>query len=317
MGGLRKKMPWTAGTMLVGCLAIAGAGVPLVVGLSGYYSKDSILAQVFSFKGLNTQYSWLFYAAAGGAAITAFYMFRLWYMTFAGEPRDEHIYEHAHESPKVMYVPLVILAFLAATAGWVIPFTNIEIPTVLEQARPAGTADGVSVTGPRLAPDLAMPAEYLSHQPAIHVPVSFIAFGTALAGFLFATAFYGLRTLDPEDARKTFGRLYDFVKNKWWFDELYDFVFVRPVLKISNWVAAIDRRGIDWVADNLAYGVQALSRVDDWIDRLFVDGPINWIARWTYRAGLWLRTLQTGQLRQYVMLIVVGTVALFVLISLY
>ena len=118
MGGLRKKMPWTAGTMLVGCLAIAGAGIPLVVGLSGYYSKDGILAQALSFRQANPLYGYFFWIATAGAAITAFYMFRLWYMTFAGKPRDEHVYHHAHESPWVMVGPLVILAFFAVVAGW-------------------------------------------------------------------------------------------------------------------------------------------------------------------------------------------------------
>ena len=99
--------------MLVGCLAIAGAGIPLVVGLSGYYSKDGILAQALSFKRPNPMYGYFFWIATAGAAITAFYMFRLWYMTFAGKPRDEHVYHHAHESPWVMVGPLVVLAFFA------------------------------------------------------------------------------------------------------------------------------------------------------------------------------------------------------------
>ena len=86
MGGLRKKMPITAYTMLVGCLAIIGAGVPFVIGLSGYYSKDSIIAQSLSFMQLNqaSLVRRFFYVAVGGASLTAFYMFRLWYMTFAG-----------------------------------------------------------------------------------------------------------------------------------------------------------------------------------------------------------------------------------------
>ncbi|MEX0977705.1 MAG: proton-conducting transporter membrane subunit, partial [Pirellulales bacterium] len=102
MGGLRHKMPWTAYTMLVGCLAIMGAGVPFGIGLSGHYSKDAILAQALSFKAANPMFGFLFYVAAAGASITAFYMFRMWFMTFAGEPRDHHRYDHAHESPKVM-----------------------------------------------------------------------------------------------------------------------------------------------------------------------------------------------------------------------
>src|SRR5690606_10125054 len=120
MGGLRKKMPITAITMLIGCLAIAGAGVPLLIGFSGYYSKDKILEQAFSLMQTNGA-GWgavFFVAAAGGAAITAFYMFRMWYLTFAGEPRDHHRYEHAHESPKVMYGPLIVLSVFAVVVAW-------------------------------------------------------------------------------------------------------------------------------------------------------------------------------------------------------
>src|SRR5205823_5249593 len=84
IGGLRRKMPITASTMLIGCLAIAGAGLPLVAGLSGYYSKDAILAQALLHSHNNKALAAMFYLAAGGAAITAFYMFRLWYMTFTG-----------------------------------------------------------------------------------------------------------------------------------------------------------------------------------------------------------------------------------------
>jgi NADH-quinone oxidoreductase subunit L len=142
MGGLAKVMPWTAFTMLVGCLAIIGAGIPFVIGLSGYYSKDSILAQALSFAQANPRHSILFYAVAGGAALTAFYMFRLWFMTFAGTPRDHHIAEHAHESPTVMVAPLVALAVLAVAAGWTLG--NFGIANLLEQARPAGTAEGIT-----------------------------------------------------------------------------------------------------------------------------------------------------------------------------
>jgi NADH-quinone oxidoreductase subunit L len=317
MGGLWRKMPWTAGTMLVGCLAIAGAGIPLLIGLSGYYSKDAILAQLFWFKSpLNSPtHAWLFYAATGGAALTAFYMFRLWYLTFLGRPRDKHVHEHAHESPPVMYLPLVVLAAFAVFSGGTLPFTQLSLPGLLEQARPAGTGEGVF--GGQLWPGVTMPAEHLSHAEAIHVPVTLIAFGVALTGFLLATAFYGLRRLNPGDVRRTFPGLYWFLRHKWWFDELYALVFIRPVMAVARAVAAVDKQGIDWLADSLARGVRAVSSLDDWIDRTFVDGLVNFTARGTYATGLWLRRFQTGQLRQYVMLIVIGTVALFVLISMY
>jgi proton-translocating NADH-quinone oxidoreductase chain L len=313
MGGLRRKMPWTAGTMLVGCLAIAGAGIPLVVGLSGYYSKDGILAQALSFKQANPMHGYFFWIATAGAAITAFYMFRLWYMTFAGEPRDAHVYRHAHESPWVMVGPLVILAFFAVVAGW--GASPGLLPRFLEQARPLGTEHGASAGWP--APAFNHPSEHASHDPNVHVPTTLWAFGSALAGFLLATVFYGLRKLNPDDVRKQFGPVYRFLVHKWWFDELYALLFVRPALQMSNWVAAWDKKGIDRLVDGLVWLVGIVARLDEWIDRFFVDGLVNGLARVTHAAGLHLRGVQSGNLRQYVMWLAVGTVALFLLISIY
>ncbi len=314
MGGLLKKMPWTAGTMLVGCLAISGAGIPLLIGLSGYYSKDYIIAQLLWFGQKNPLHAWMYYAAVVGAGITACYMFRMWYLTFVGKPRDEHVHAHAHESPKVMYVPLVILAFFAVVAGWNLWPTHLGLEGLLEQARPLGTAETAS------AAVVTIPSEHETHAPEhyydVHVPATLWAFGAAAVGFLFATLFYGTRKLDPEDTRQTFAGIHRFLLNKWWFDELYRFLFVRPVLRISGWIAAVDSRGIDWLADNAARAVVAVSRCDDWIDRWFVDGLVNLTARWTHAVGLQLRRVQTGNLRQYVMLLAVGTVALFVLMNL-
>ncbi len=313
MGGLWKKMPWTAGTMLVGCLAISGAGIPLVAGLSGYYSKDRMICQLLSLRNANPVQGWLFYVAAAGAAITAFYMFRLWYLTFIGEPRDAHVYEHAHESPKVMYVPLVVLAVMAAISGG--SLGNFSLPNLLEQARPVPAANDIG--GGLFLPALVIKAERLSEDPEIEVPVTFITFALAAAGFILATMFYGVKSSDPEDARQQFPRIYLFLYHKWWFDELYHLVFVRPVMFVSRMTADLDRKGIDGLTDSLARWTTAISSADDWIDRIFVDGLVNGIARWAYGIGLRLRNVETGNLRQYVMFIVVGTVALFVLVSLY
>jgi NADH-quinone oxidoreductase subunit L len=313
MGGLLKKMPWTAWTMLVGCLAIAGAGVPLVlgIGLSGYHSKDSILAQVYSLALRNPACGVLFYAALGGAALTAFYMFRLWFLTFAGKPRDEHVYTHAHESPKTMVVPLVILAVFAVVSGWTVPIVNFGVQPLLEQARPLGTAEGAPAG--LLLPALAVPAEELSHDPQIHAPVALGAFAMAAAGFLLAALIYWWRILEADSVRRVAGPVYTFLRNKWWFDELYQFLFVRPVLRIAGWAAAFDKRGIDGLAHALAGSVRLASTLDDLIDRWFVDGAVNLTARATYSAGLRLREVQSGRIRQYVMWVAVGTVGLFVL----
>ena len=219
MGGLRKKMPWTAGTMLIGCLAISGAGVPLLVGFSGYYSKDRILAQALSFGHANPLHGWIFWVAVVGAAMTAFYMFRLWYLTFAGQPRDEHVYHHAHESPWTMVGPLVVLAVLAVFAGGNLLATNLGLEPLLEQARPAGIADGASAGWQ--SPPVVHPAEHLSHEALIEIPASLLAFVFALGGFLLATAIYGLQAVHADRLRRRFRLIYSFLIHKWWFDELY------------------------------------------------------------------------------------------------
>ncbi len=314
MGGLRKKMPWTAYTMLVGCLAIMGAGVPFTIGLSGHYSKDAILAQAMSFEAANPMLGWLFYVAAAGAAITAFYMFRLWFLTFAGEPRDKHRYDHAHESPKVMYVPLVILAVMAVIVGWSIYGTPVGIQKLLEQARPMGiltTAHGALLT------DLVHPDEHLSHLEEFHVASTWYATLTGLAGLGLAIVFYGVRVLNPAEVANQFKRVYKFLVNKWYFDELYNVIFVKPVLLVSSRVADFDKKVIDGLIDTLAIGTRMIARLDDMIDRYFVDGLINAFAGWTYAVALWFRGAETGRLRQYVMFIVLGTVVLFILITFY
>ncbi|MBP86724.1 MAG: proton-translocating NADH-quinone oxidoreductase subunit L [Planctomycetaceae bacterium] len=413
MGGLRKKMPVTAYTMLVGCLAIAGAGVPFMMilfghfpeglGFSGFYSKDRILEQAFSFMQSNDHaFAGIFFlAAAGGAAITAFYMFRMWYLTFAGEPRNEERYDHAHESPPTMYAPLVILAVMAVTVAWSplqglvggliaavaffvgrqmfrskasndhghsahhadtshgdgehghdddhghsafppwigdLPWAlsavvlgvaliwqfggalqNVTLVGLLEQARPASTvatADGVWLDGWK------WPNEHVAHEPAnvysIVVPVSLIAIGTAFTGFLLATVMYGLGYLDPAEVRNQFKTVYTFLLNKWWFDELYDFCLIRPTHWISGIVSGIDRNWIDRLIDGSAALVRSFSIFWAWLaDKMVVDTIVDAVAARTYALGLSLRSVQTGRLRQYVMFIVIGAVAIFVLISFF
>ena len=312
MGGLRKKMPWTAYTMLVGCLAIMGAGVPFSIYLafSGHYSKDAILAQALSFKEANPQFAVLFYVAAGGAAITAFYMFRLWFMTFAGEPRDRHIYDHAHESPRIMYYPLVLLSVFAIGAGWSI--FDFGVQPLLEQARPAGI---LAEAHGKLLPNLVHPNEHDSH--LVHVPATLWATGTALSGFLLAVLFYGLRVLDPREVRNQFRPIYEFLWHKWYFDELYNVVFVQPVLFIARRIAEFDKKVIDGFINYLALAVRMVATFDDLIDRYFVDGIVNVASRWIFGFGEWLHGAETGKLRQYVMFIVIGTVAIFVLVTFY
>ncbi|MHB8951751.1 MAG: NADH-quinone oxidoreductase subunit 5 family protein [Pirellulaceae bacterium] len=320
MGGLRKKMPITAATMLIGCLAIAGMGIPFVIGLSGYYSKDMILEQAFSFARANrTPWASIFFAAAaGGAALTAFYMFRLWFLTFAGRPRDEHRFAHAHESPRVMYVPLIILAVFAVSVAWPAPFGLPSLTGLLEQSRPLGS----DVTMARTWVSWQWPDEHLVHLEenfrSIVVPVTLLAFCTAIGGIALALAMYVFGALNPSDVSRQFAPLYRFLRNKWWFDELYDILFVRPVHAISRGCAGLDRRWIDWLIDSIARGTARFATISAWItDHTIIDALVDQIAAVTYRTGISLRGLQTGNLRQYVLFLVVGMIAIFLISSLF
>jgi len=331
MGGLRKKMPITAYTMLIGCLAIAGASIPFVVGLSGYYSKDAILEQAYSFKEVNTN-SFLaqvfFWAAAGGAAVTAFYMFRLWYMTFAGKPRDQDRYDHAHESPRTMTVPLMVTAFFAITVAWSMfqppvawdvasdknksfPVWRVSLANLLEQARPNHTLAAIDARD-----GMTWPNEHDSHVAEIKTPVTLMAFFTAVGGIALATVMYCFGSVNPKDVKSQFKPVHTFLWNKWYWDELYEFIFIKPCHVVSSWISGVDRRLIDGLVDGLAAVTKWFAGAFEMVaDQGIVDGSVNLFASWVYQAGLGLRRLQTGKLRHYVMFIVLGAIALFVIVS--
>jgi NADH:ubiquinone oxidoreductase subunit 5 (subunit L)/multisubunit Na+/H+ antiporter MnhA subunit len=314
MGGLARVMPYTAGTMLVGCLAIIGAGIPFVIGLSGYYSKDSILAQALSFAQANPRHAILCYAVAGGAALTAFYMFRLWFMTFAGKPRDHHVAEHAHESPQVMVMPLLVLAVLAVVAGWTLP-GGFGIANLLEQSRPSGTVE-TATGGFAFGQTLTIPAEYLSHGEPFHATATWTAFATALGGVLLAAAMYVWRVISPAAVAAMFRPVYAFLAHRWYFDELYHALFVVPAHGLAAVASGIDQGLIDPFLNFLAWATRQVAGFDAWIDRTLVDGLVNATANATWAVGHELKRLQTGSLRQYVTFIALGTVALFVIASL-
>ena len=159
-----------------------------------------------------------------------------------------------------------------------------------------------------------MPAEHDSHVHEIHVLAGLVAFGTAMSGLLLACCIYWWRLIDAGEVRAMFEPIYRFLWHKWWFDELYDKVFIRPTLFIANVVAGFDINVIDWLIDNSAKATRWFTGgFDRWIDRTFVDGTVNWIARKVFAVGVWLRNVQTGHLRQYIVFIVVGTVALYLL----
>jgi NADH-quinone oxidoreductase subunit L len=248
MGGLCKKMGITFWTFLIGTLALSG-----VPPFSGFYSKDSILAQALEQKNYP-----LFVLGAVVAGLTTFYMFRLFYVAFVGKPRTEAA-GHAHESPTVMTWPLIVLAVFAFIGG-IIPISGIYT------AQFTGETSGLSLVQRIIEP--------------LHAPIPMFAGLAAVAiGWFIARALYQNAANDPLPAK--LGGLATAMKNRFYFDEIYQATFIRA----HDFIAA----------------------VADFIDRWVVDwGGIGLIRGGTDFSGRALRLMQTGNLQTYAFLFALG-----------
>jgi NADH-quinone oxidoreductase subunit L len=209
-----------------------------------------------------------------------------------------------------MTTPLIVLAIFATVIGWPV----FRVYDMLDQARPVGT---LATTQGEMWPRTVVPSEHESHEPNIKQPAAIAAITAAGLGLLLSTIVYLWGLLNPAELKQSFKPIYTFLWNKWYFDELYDLIFVRPVLWISGFLSWFDRG----IIDSILHGSAAICRgfsaiVDALFDQTVVDGTVNTFAAGTWNFGLWLRRLQTGNLRQYVMFIVVGTVMLFIAITL-
>jgi NADH-quinone oxidoreductase subunit L len=297
MGGLFSKMPVTALTMLAGVLAIAGT--PL---FSGWYSKDAILAEAFRFSSEHGKHGLLFFLPLVTAGLTTFYMYRMWFLTFTGETRDEHVREQAHEPPGIMTVPLVILALGSIFVAWGLPPWSAEdswLAGQIHQSLPGSVHFEVGEPG-----DVA------------HLLAGSMALGLMFVGLLAAAAMYWLRQPEPEAEEPVAATaLYDFLGHKWYFDELYKAILVQPALVVSGWCKAFDTRVIDGFVDGLAWLGRQASRWDGLFDARIVDGLVNVTADVIYGVGGRLRAVQTGSLRSYVLFLALAAVGIFVVLS--
>jgi len=326
MGGLYPKMKITALTMLAGVLAIGG--IPF---FSGWYSKDAIIVQSYGFAMVHKQHMLLFLLPLVTAGITGFYMFRLWFLTFAGKPRDEHVYEHAHESPWVMTVPLIALAFFSVVVAWGWPIWDAHASRLghtLHHSMPAtvmadfGVVSEIDVdpTGARLwqggpTKDMHENERHVGHEN--HALVGFMALGIVLVGIAFAFMLYFYRVLDPAEAKEQFPAVHRFLWNKWYFDELYSAILVRPALAVASWCRAFDSRGIDGAVDNTGRFTVWLSWVSGRFDFKIIDGLVNLTARVCYAVGDAFHRVQTGYLRSYVLFLVLAAVGIWILLSFF
>ncbi|MBO9588028.1 NADH-quinone oxidoreductase subunit L [Devosia sp.] len=298
MGGLRKKIPITYAMMMIGTLALTGVGIPGTnFGFAGFFSKDSIIESAYAVGGNIGSFAfWLLVIAA---LFTSFYSWRLVHLTFHGTPReaahghahddnhahahndnahDDHghghhgsAYDNAHESPNVMLVPLYVLAVGAVLAGVVFYGMFFHDVEHIEHF---------------FAGSIFIDHEII--EAAHHVPtwVKWSATVSMIIGFVAAWYMYIRRPDIPGKLAATNPGLYQFLLNKWYFDELYNTIFVRPAL---------------WIGRAIWHGF------DDWL----VDGKIaEGLGRRVQNVTSWVVKLQSGYLYHYAFAMLIGIAAL-------
>lgn len=308
MGGLRHKMPITAYTMLIGVIAISGLAIPgTSIAFSGYHSKDAIVATALAYMQLNPVHFLLFLIPLVTAGITAFYMFRLWFYTFTGEPRDQHVYDHCHESPAVMFAPLLVLSVFAA--GCAIGGEGGMLYQMIGNSEPLGVASGVEHSG---VANIALPSHHAIHE--VHSTAGIAALLAAALGTLTAFFLYCRPVVNPEMIKRQFAGVHGFLVEKWQFDNLYDAAFVRPAHIVGRWCAGFDKNILDAILHGAAKTAIWVGSVDKKFDEQIVDGLVNVVGNVTRSVGMSLTVFQTGKMRQYVMFIAVSVVALFALL---
>ena len=275
-GGLRTRIPLTFWAMMIGTLAITGVGIPLThIGFAGFLSKDAIIESAFA--GQNAVARYAFILLVVSALMTSFYSWRLMFLTFYGTPRgDHHTHEHAHESPRSMLIPLAVLSAGAVLAGmiWYGVFFGDRVDAWFGASIFFGEANHVI---------------HDAHDVPTWVKVS--PFVAMLIGLAIAWWFYIADPSRPRALAASQPVLYRFLLNKWYFDEIYDFLFVRPAVWIGRFLW---KKGDGGTIDGAINGVAM--------------GLVPWVTRLAGRA-------QSGFLFHYAFAMVLGLVVLTLWLS--
>lgn len=261
MGGLKKYMKTTYMTFLIGCIAIAG-----IPPLSGFFSKDEIMMHLFASHGLG-QIIWA--VAVLAAFMTAYYMFRLLFVTFWGEYRGKG---HPHESPALMTVPLMVLALFSVIAGF------IGIPEVLGGHHWLASFLGRVITPAGEHAELSHSTEY-----------SLMAFAVVVALSGIGLAYVGFKKYQAS-AQNT--GLASFFENKWYLDELYNTIIVKPIMALS-------------------------SLLEKFVEKMGIDGLVNGVGKSVQWSSTKVRLMQNGMVGTYLFLLVMGMILLFSLQLIY
>lgn len=289
MGGLRKKMPLTFWTFLIGALALAG-----IPPLSGFWSKDEILAEAF----LHNQIIWVTLTLA--AFLTALYMARQISLAFLGQPRKPEV--HPHESPRVMTLPLVFLATVTLLLGL------------------AGVPEDMPVLGPLLGGNLfhrfvgenfvlfEIESEAGRFQPLVAViSIAVATFGLYLGWFLYGRKPLALGQPDP---LAKLGPVWTFLQNKWYIDEIYGTLIVRPVIRLADILLSFDLRVVDGLVNFTGKFTAAFAELNRLFDVYVIDGAVNGVGRVGNILGQELRLIQTGRVQNYMLLVLISLLML-------
>ena len=241
MGGLRKHIPKTYWMMMIGTVALTGLGIPgTVIGTAGFFSKDAIIESAFI--GQNSMAMYAFVMLVVAALFTSFYSWRLIFMTFHGKPRaSADVMNHVHESPNVMLIPLYVLAIGALLAGVVFFGGFVGHET-------GGDHEGWYNTFWREAIYSSPANTVLENFHNVPKLVKWSPFIVMAIGFLLAWWMYIRSPGIPKELAKQHPALYQFLLNKWYFDEIYDFLFVRPSMWLGKFLW---KKGDGWFIDGL------------------------------------------------------------------
>jgi len=291
MGGLRKHLPWTYRTMFIGTLAIAG-----VPGLAGFFSKDEIL-----WKAWSNGHPLIWLVLWLGAGMTAFYMFRLLFLTFFGQERmDEHTKQHIHESPRNVVYPLAALAGLSVVGGY------LGLP---------GWTGATNVFDHFMEPVLKLPA---IEEPAIHMISQELLFtglsvAISLFGIYMAYRFYILK---PGTADRVVARIqgvYALVYHKYRIDELYDMLFVNRTKDLGDACFFIDSKFVDGAVNGTAAATRGTATLSRLFDKYIVDGLVNLVGWINMTLNRLATSLQSGMVQRYALGAVLGILVFIVI----
>ncbi len=292
MGGLDKKIKYTYYTMLIATLAIAG-----IFPFAGFFSKDEILGRAFD------RFFLLWVVGFITAGLTAFYMFRMLFLTFFGYCRaDEHVEKHIHESPWPMNGPLMILAGFSIVGGW------IGWPEVI-----GGENRFEKFLDPILKGVLPETGEVniVHHAVLKELLLMGASLTIAAAGIFLAYQLYCSKRIVPELVAKKLPRLYQLLLHKYYVDEIYDAAIVERTKDLGTLLGRFDANVIDGVGVNGAGWLARFgSTLSMWWDKWIIDGLLNFSAKLMQLFSYPVRLLQTGVFSSYAMLILVGLVIL-------